>query len=199
MLNVNELVEGVTKVRILNLPRGVEQVLGDVGVFEGNDGDIELPLEVKFEREDWWFNPEDLEIVKDESISSVDVSNEGVSNESPSEDLIIYKSRWDEIIENLEGGYGMTDEESEIVKSVLKNNLPFNVVEDPIIVDLVISKEEQTHLDATHIGGEGNAGFYYNSKDLDELFWWSVFDCEWQMCTFKLKEVSDIYPITISK
>lgn len=54
-------------------------------------------------------------------------------NTSQSEDLIIYKSRWDEIIENLEGGSngvaGMTDEEAEIIKSVLKNNIPYCVVD----------------------------------------------------------------------
>lgn len=114
---------------------------------------------------------------------------------SQSEDLIIYKSRWDEIIENLEGGYGMTDEESEIIKSVLKNNVPFNVVE---LYDPIIEKEEQTHLDATHIGGVCNAGFYYKSEILKKWFWWGE-DYTWEECNFDYRDGQDLFPITISK
>lgn len=113
-------------------------------------------------------------------------------------DLIIYKSRWDEIIENLEGGYGMTDEESEIVKSVLKNNVPYSVVNDPVIVDPIIEKEEQTHLDATHIGDTGNASLYYKSEILKKWFWWNE-DYIWEECKFDYQDGQDLFPITISK
>lgn len=112
-----------------------------------------------------------------------------------SEDLIIYKSRWDEIIENLEGGYGMTDEEVEIVKSVLKNNVPFCVVE---MLDLIIEKEDQTHLDATHIGDTGNASLYYKSEILKKWFWWGE-DYKWVECNFDYQDGEDLFPITISK
>lgn len=123
---------------------------------------------------------------------------ESVEKVTQSEDLIIYKSRWDEIIEDLEGGYGMTDEEVEIVQSVLKNNTPFNVVEDPIIVDPVISKEEQTHLDATHVGNTGNSTFYYKSELLKKWFWWND-DNMWEECEFEYDNISQLLPIAISK
>ena len=116
---------------------------------------------------------------------------------SQSEDLIIYKSRWDEIVESLEGGNngvaGMTDEEAEVVKSVLKNNVPFNVVEalDPII-------EKETHLDATHIGDTGNTALYYKSELLKKWFWWSE-DYKWEQCEFEYRDGEDLLPITISK
>lgn len=191
MLDVKDLVEGVTKVRILTLPKGVEQEVGDVGIFQKNDGDDNLPLKVDFKHDYWYFDPEHLEIVESE--------DKPVKSTNQSEDLIIYKSRWDEIIENIDNSLNcLTEEEAEIVKSVLKNNTPFNIVNDPVIVDPIIEKEEQTHLDATHIGGKGNAGFYYNSKVLGKLFWWNI-DYEWQVCNFKLEDVTDVYPITISK
>lgn len=202
MLKVGELVEGVTKVRILNLPRGVEQVLGDVGVFEGNDGSQYLPLEVNFGGRYWFFEPEDLEIVKDES-NDESVPKEIPNVSSQSEDLIIYKSRWDEIIASLESGNNsavvLTEEEVEIVQSVLKNNLPFNVVEDPVIVDPVISKEEQTHLDATHIGNVGNVHLYYRSDILKKWFCWEYFNSFWEECDFAYDDISQPLPITISK
>lgn len=193
MLNVNELVEGVTKVRILTLPKGVEQELGDVGIFQYNDGDDALPLRVHFEDEYWFFDPDQLEIVGSEDKLT-----------SQSEDLIIYKSRWDEIVESLEGGSngvaGMTDEEVEIVKSVLKNNTPFNIVNDPVIVDPIIEKEEQTHLDVTHIGDTGNAALYYKSEILKKWFWWSEDDA-WEECGFiwSIDNESRLFPIKISK
>ena len=186
MLNVNELVEGVTKVRILTLPKGVEQELGDVGIFQYDDGDDALPLRVHFEDEYWFFDPDQLEIVGSEDKLT-----------SQSEDFIIYKSRCDEIVESLEGGYGMTDEEAEIVKSVLKNNTPFNIVNDPVIVDLIIEKEEQTHLDATHIRGSSTT-LYYKSKLLKKWFWWSE-DYNWVECNFDYQDGQDLFPITISK
>ena len=179
MLDVNDLVEGVTKVRILELPSFVSQNIGDVGIFQHNDGDDELPLKVEFEDEYWFFDPEHLEIVG-------------------SEDLIIYKSRWDEIVESLESGYGLTDEEVEVVKSVLKNNVPFNVANDPVIIDPIIEKEEQTHLDATHIGDTGNASLYYKSEILKKWFCWYE-DYTWEECNFDYRDDQDLFPITISK
>lgn len=189
MLDVKDLVEGVTKVRILTLPRGVEQEVGDVGIFQKNDGDDNLPLKVDFKHDYWYFDPEHLEIVESE--------DNLVKSTSQSEDLIIYKSRWDEIVESLEGGYGMTDEEAEIVKSVLKNNTPFNIVNDPVIVDPIIEKEEQTHLDATHIRGSSTT-LYYKSKLLKKWFWWSE-DYNWVECNFDYQDGQDLFPITISK
>lgn len=91
----------------------------------------------------------------------------------------------------------MTDEESEIVTSVLKNNVPFNVVE---ISDPIINKEKQTHLDATHIGGTHNAVFYYKSELLKKWFWWDE-DEAWKQCDFiwTIDNESQLFPITISK
>ena len=185
MLDVNDLVEGVTKVRILTLPKGVEQEVGDVGIFQYNDGDDALPLRVHFEDEYWFFDPDQLEIVGSEDKLT-----------SQSEDFIIYKSRWDEIIENLSKPLNtMTDEEAEIVKSILKNNVPFCVVE---LSDLIIEKEEQTHLDATHIGDTGNASLYYKSEILKKWFWWGE-DYKWVECDFNYEDWEDLFPITISK
>ena len=163
MLDVKDLVEGITKVRILTLPRGVEQEVGDVGIFQKNDGDDNLPLKVDFKHDYWYFDPEHLEIVESED-------KPVKSSTYQSEDLIIYKSRWDEIVENLSKPLNtMTDEEAEIVKSVLKNNVPYSVINAPVIVDPIIEKEEQTHLDATHIGDTGNASLYYKSEILNQL------------------------------
>ena len=89
----------------------------------------------------------------------------------------------------------MTDEEAEIIKSVLKNNVPFNVVE---LYDPIIEKEEQTHLDATHIGGVCNAGFYYKSEILKKWFWWGE-DYTWEECDFDYQDGQDLLSITISK
>lgn len=195
MLYVNDLVEGVTKVRILRLPRGVGQEVGDVGTFQYNDGEDTLPLKVEFGHDYWFFDPDQLEIVGSED-------KPVKSSTYQSEDLIIYKSRWDEIIESLEGGSngvaGMTDEEVEIVKSVLKNSVPFNVVNDPVIVDPIIEKEEQTHLDATHVGDTGNSAFYYKSELLKKWFWWND-DNMWEECEFEYDNISQLFPITISK
>ena len=187
MLDVNDLVEGVTKVRILSLPRGVGQEVGDVGTFQYNDGDDKLPLKVDFKHDYWYFDPEHLEIVESE--------DKPVKSTNQSEDLIIYKSRWNEIVESLESGYGMTDEEAEIVKSVLKNNVPFCVVE---MLDLIIEKEDQTHLDATHIGDTGNASLYYKSEILKKWFWWGE-DNTWEECEFNYESDSQLFPIAISK
>lgn len=191
MLDVNDLVEGVTKVRILTLPRGVEQEVGDVGIFQKNDGDDNLPLKVDFKHDYWYFDPEHLEIVESE--------DKPVKSTNQSEDLIIYKSRWGEIIENIDNSLNcLTEEEAEIVKSVLKNNLPFNIVNDPVIVDPIIEKEEQTHLDATHIGDTGNASLYYKSEILKKWFCWNE-DYTWEECRFDYQDDEDLFPITISK
>ena len=191
MLDVNDLVEGVTKVRILTLPRGVEQEVGDVGIFQKNDGDDNLPLKVDFKHDYWYFDPEHLEIVESE--------DKPVKSTNQSEDLIIYKSRWDEIIDNLHKPLNfMTDEEVGVIKSVLKNNVPYSVVNDPVIVDPIIEKEEQTHLDATHIGDTGNASLYYKSEILKKWFCWNE-DYTWEECRFDYQDDEDLFPITISK
>ena len=191
MLDVNDLVEGVTKVRILELPSFVSQNIGDVGIFRYNDGDDELPLKVKFEGHCWFFGLDQLEIVESE--------DKPVKSTSQSEDLIIYKSRWDEIVESLECGYWLTDEEVEVVKSVLKNNVPYSVVNDPVIVDSIIEKKGQTHLDATHIGDTGNAYLYYKSDILKKQFCWNPSDNTWEECDFEFEDDSDLFPITINK
>ena len=187
MLDVNDLVEGVTKVRILVLPKGVEQDISDVGIFQYNDGDDKLPLKVDFKHDYWYFDPEHLEIVESE--------DKPVKSTNQSEDLIIYKSRWNEIVESLEGGYGMTDEEVEIVKSVLKNNVPYSVVNDPVIFDPVIAKEDQTHLDANYVGVGRNGCFYYRSDTLKQWFWWNE-DYEWGECDFDYNDIGDVLPVS---
>ena len=77
----------------------------------------------------------------------------------------------------------------------LKNNVPFNVVE---ISDQIIENEEQTHLDATHIGDTGNASLYYKSEILNKWFWWGE-DYTWVECNFDYQDGQDLFPITISK
>ena len=119
---------------------------------------------------------------------------EPILTTSQSEDLIIYKSRWDEIIENLSKPLNcMTDEEVEIVKSVLKNNIPFNVV--PNLVDSVIEKEDQTHLDANYVGVGRNGCFYYRSDILEQWFYWNE-DYEWGECDFDYNDVGDVLPVS---
>ena len=119
---------------------------------------------------------------------------EPILTTSQSEDLIIYKSRWDEIIENLSKPLNcMSDEEVEIVKSVLKNNTPFNVV--PNLVDSVIEKEYQTHLDANYVGVGRNGCFYYRSDILKQWFYWNE-DYEWGECDFDYNDVGDVLPVS---
>ena len=119
---------------------------------------------------------------------------EPILTTSQSEDLIIYKSRWDEIIENLSKPLNcMTDEEVEIVKSVLKNNTPFNIV--PNLVDSVIEKEDQTHLDANYVGVGRNGCFYYRSDILKQWFYWNE-DYEWGECDFDYNDVGDVLPVS---
>jgi len=119
---------------------------------------------------------------------------EPILTTSQSEDLIIYKSRWDEIIENLSKPLNcMTDEEVEIVKSVLKNNTPLNVV--PNLVDSVIEKEDQTHLDANYVGVGHNGCFYYRSDILKQWFYWNE-DYEWGECDFDYNDIGDVLPVS---
>lgn len=118
---------------------------------------------------------------------------EPILTTSQSEDLIIYKSRWDEIIENLSKPLNcMTDEEVEVVKAVLKNNIPFNVVPD--LVDPVIEKEDQTHLDANYVGVGRNGCFYYRSDILKQWFYWNE-DYEWGECDFDYNDIGDVLPV----
>ena len=200
MLDVNDLVEGVTKVKVLSLPHFVYQKVGDVGTFskKGNKynnniigvtfGDIQVG---GGDEGLYWFNPKDLEIV--ENIQK-EVTNQSPDMYSQSEYLIIYKSRWDEIIENLSEPLNcMTDEEVEIVKSVLKNNIPVNVV--PNLVDHVIEKEQQTHLDANYVGVGRNGCFYYRSDILKQWFYWNG-DYEWVWCDFDYNDIGDVLPVS---
>ena len=119
---------------------------------------------------------------------------EPILTTSQSEDLIIYKSRWDEVIENLSNPLNcMSDEEVEIVKSVLKNNTPFNVV--PNLVDSVIEKEDQTHLDANYVGVGRNGCFYYRSDILKQWFYWNE-DYEWGEFDFDYNDIGDVLPVS---
>ena len=119
---------------------------------------------------------------------------EPILTTSQSEDLIIYKSRWDEIIENLSKPLNcMTDEEVEVVKAVLKNNTPFSIVPD--LVDPVIEKEGQTHLDANYVGVGRNGCFYYRSDNLKQWFYWNE-DYEWGECDFDYNDIGDVLPVS---
>ena len=200
MLDVNDLVEGVTKVKVLSLPNFVYQKVGDVGTFSkrGNKynnniigvtfGDIQVG---GGDEGLYWFDPKDLEIV--ENIQK-EVTNQSPDMYSQSEYLIIYKSRWDEIIENLSKPLNcMSDEEVEVVKSVLKNNIPVNVV--PNLVDPVIEKEDQTHLDANYVGVGRNVCFYYRSDILKQWFYWDEY-YEWDECDFDYNDIGDVLPVS---
>ena len=121
---------------------------------------------------------------------------EPILTTSQSEDLIIYKSRWDEIIENLSKPLNcMTDEEVEVVKSVLKNNAPFSIVPDLKVIDSVIEKEDQTHLDANYVGVGRNGCFYYRSDILKQWFYWNE-DYEWGECDFDYNDIGDVLPVS---
>ena len=186
MSNEKVLVKNVTRFRVSNnIDNNVEDIafvkLGDIGTFVE---ECPLSFNVRLTCETWkydvWFKRTQLELVG------------GQTNESP--DLIIYKSRWDEIIENLSKPLNcMTDEEVEIVKSVLKNNTPFNIVPD--LVDSVIEKEDQTHLDANYVGVGRNGCFYYRSDILKQWFYWNE-DYEWGECYFDYNDVGDVLPVS---
>ena len=186
MSNEKVLVKNVTRFRVRNnVDNNVECIafvkLGDIGTFvEECPLTFNILLTCKTWKYDVWFKRTQLELV------------EGQTNESP--DLIIYKSRWDEIIENLSKPLNcMTDEEVEIVKSVLKNNTPFNVVPD--LVDPVIEKEDQTHLDANYVGVGRNGCFYYRSDILKQWFYWNE-DYEWGECDFDYNDIGDVLPVS---
>ena len=186
MSNEKVLVKNVTSFRVRNkVDNNVEYIafvkLEDIGTFVE---ECPLTFNILLMCKTWkyavWFNRSQLELV------------EGQTNESP--DLIIYKSRWDEIIENLSKPLNcMTDEEVEIVKSVLKNNTPFNIVPD--LVDSVIEKEDQTHLDANYVGVGRNGCFYYRSDILKQWFYWNE-DYEWGECYFDYNDVGDVLPVS---
>ena len=187
MSNEKVLVKNVTSFRVRNkVDNNVEYIafvkLEDIGTFVE---ECPLTFNILLMCKTWkyavWFNRSQLELV------------EGQTNESP--DLIIYKSRWDEIIENLSKPLNcMTDEEVEIVKSVLKNNTPFNIVPD--LVDSVIEKEDQTHLDANYVGVGRNGCFYYRSDILKQWFYWNE-DYEWGECYFDYNDVGDVLPVSV--
>mgnify|MGYP003476161700 CR=1 FL=1 len=131
-----------------------------------------------------------------ETVSGVYFLPHQLKSLSPSDDLIIYKSRWDEIIENLSEPLNcMTDEEVEIVKSVLKNNIPFSIVPDLKVIDSVIEKEDQTHLDANYVGVGRNGCFYYRSDILKQWFYWNE-DYEWGECDFDYNDIGDVLPVS---
>ena len=186
MSNEKVLVKNVTSFRVRNnVDNNVEYIafvkLEDIGTFVE---ECPLTFNILLMCKTWkyavWFNRNQLELV------------EGQTNESP--DLIIYKSRWDEIIENLSKPLNcMSDEEVEIVKSVLKNNTPFSIVPD--LVDPVIEKEDQTHLDANYVGVGRNGCFYYRSNILKQWFYWNE-DYEWGECYFDYNDVGDVLPVS---
>ena len=182
MSNEKVLVKNVTSFRVRNNVEYVAFVkLEDIGTFVE---ECPLTFNILLMCKTWkyavWFNRNQLELV------------EGQPNERP--DLIIYKSRWDEIIENLSKPLNcITDEEVEIVKSVLKNNTPFNIVPD--LVDSVIEKEDQTHLDANYVGVGRNGCFYYRSDILKQWFYWNE-DYEWGECYFDYNDVGDVLPVS---
>ena len=189
MSNEKVLVKNVTGFRVRNnIDNNVEDIafvkLGDIGTFvEECLLTFKVRLTCKTWKYDVWFERTQLELV------------EGQTNESP--DLIIYKSRWDEIIENLSKPLNcMTDEEVEIVKSVLKNNTPFYVV--PNLVDSVIEKEDQTHLDANYVGVGRNGCFYYRSDILKQWFYWNEY-YEWGECDFDYNDIGDVLPVSFGE
>lgn len=186
MLDLETLKLG-DKVRVVNnVDNNVQCVLhvnvGDVGIVKKIIANVN---KIEVESKDWnrssvYFLPHQLTIL------------------SESEDVIIYKSRWDEIVEMVQGGYGMSDEEAEIVKSVLKNNIPFNVVPDLQVFDPVIEKEVQTHLDANYVGVGGNSYFYYRSDILKEWFYWSD-DSEWVDCDYEYTVWREVLPVSFGE
>lgn len=185
MLDLEALKAGDKVCVVNNVDNNVKYLqwvnIGDVGTVKKIDTVInKIVVASKYWDFDVWYFPHQLE------------------NVSPSEDLIIYKTRWDEIIDNLEGAYSVvkiTDEELEIVKSVLKNNTPFSIVPDLKVVDPVIEKEDQTHLDANYVGVGRNGCFYYRSDILKQWFYWNE-SSEWEECVFDYNDVDDMLPVS---
>lgn len=181
MSNEKVLVKNVTRFRVRNnVDNNVEDIafvkLGDIGTFvEECPLSFNVRLTCKTWKYDVWFKRTQLELV------------EGQTNESP--DLIIYKSRWDEIIENLSKPLNRMT----IVKSVLKNNTQFSIVPD--LVDPIIEKEGQTHLDANYVGVGRNGCFYYRSDILKQWFYWNE-SSEWEECYFGYNDIGDVLPVS---
>lgn len=188
---LNDLVKGVTKFIIINnTANGVGEYrfvsVGDLGTYISS-GEATDNLLLSSER--WhhplWFNRNQLEFLEEPKRLSPD--------------LIIYKSRWDEIINNFSKPLNfMTREEVEVVKSILKTNVPFNVVEDPVVIDPVIKKEGQTHLDANYVGVGRNGCFYYRSDILKQWFYWNK-DSEWGECDFNYNDVVGKLPVSFGE
>ena len=61
----------------------------------------------------------------------------------------------------------------------------------------VLEKENQTHLDATHIGNNGNACFYYKSESLKEWYWWNEDGGFWSKCQFNYTDDKDLIKICL--
>lgn len=137
---------------------------GDVATFTGSRHDGRVLLKHVDWKDSVWFLPHQIELTSTKQTE-------------------IRKSRWDEIIDNLTSNGEMSKAELNLVKSVLKNNTPYEVVPDP--TDFVIEKEVQTHLDANFVGKGGNPHFYYKSEILNTWFCWDEdYDC-WQECDFQ--------------
>ena len=68
-------------------------------------------------------------------------------------------------------------------------------VADLKVVDPVIEKEDQTHLDANYVGVGRNGCFYYRSDILKQWFYWNE-DYEWGECDFDYKDVNDMLPVS---
>ena len=97
-----------------NVERFVWVKNGDIAVvksFYDEDNEYRVELECESWNYPLFFLPHQIEPYVEQP------------NISQSEDLIIYKSRWDEIIENIDNSLNcMTEEEAEIVKSVPNHN-----------------------------------------------------------------------------
>ena len=87
------------------------------------------------------------------------------------------------------------EEVVETLKEVL-SNVPMNVVPDTI--DKVLSKEYHTHLDATHVGGDDNAAFYYCSE-INKKWYWYNRDDTWVECVWGYTDNENLIPVTIHK
>ena len=167
-LNISTLKKG-DKVRI------TDNKANNVGVFGFVEvGDVATYTGVHYENRvllncgDWeesvWFLLHQIELVSTDQTE-------------------ICKSRWDEIIDNLTSNSEMSKAEIDLVKSVLKNNIPYEVVPDP--TDPIIEKGVQTHLDANFVGKTGNPHFYYKSEILNTWFCWDDDYNYWQECDFE--------------
>lgn len=212
MIDVKTLKKG-DKVRIIDNQDNNVFIFKEVNLGDIAEVVVKTHDKIKLSHENWrtyiWFKPEQLEyLVNHEKYNDVRKFNyvklgkiSNIASKPQQQDVVIFKSRWDELVNKLTSEcssiVGMTDDEAEIVRSVLKDNTPFCVVDDPI--DPIINKEEQTHLDATHVGDTGNCALYYKSEILKKWFWWND-EYTWEECYFKYgDEVPDLFPITISK